>query len=307
VFAFILGLAVITTLLFGLAPTLHASKLDLVTAMKDNTVTVGRASRKVSLRHSLVIIQVALSMVALMSAGLFVRSLREAYKADPGFAPHGVLLASFDPFLSGYDESRGREFYHRLVERVRTVPGIESATLARRLPLTDGGIAFTAITIDGYAPAKDEDMRLNYETVGPQYFQTMRIPLVRGRDFDERDQEGAPGVVIINETMARRYWPRLDALGRRLKMTKDWLTVVGIAKDVKNRSLSEGPKPFFYLPLLQDYRSNMILVARTAVDPETMFQSVRAEVAALDPEVPVFDAKTGVDAIFVNTSAFART
>jgi predicted permease len=292
VFAFTLGLTVITTLLFGLAPTLHASKLDLVTAMKDNTVTVGRGPRKISLRHSLVSTQVALSMVALISAGLFVRSLREAYKADPGFDPHGVLLASFDPFLSGYDESRGREFYRRLVERIRTVPGIQSATLARRLPLTDGGIAFANVAIDGYAPAKDEDMRLNYETVGPQYFQTMRIPFVHGRDFDERDREGAHGVVIINETMARRYWPGGDALGRRLKLTKDWLEVVGIAKDVKNRSLSETPQPFLYLPLLQDYRSNMILVARTAIEPEQMSQSVRAEVAALDPGIPIFDVKT---------------
>jgi len=292
VFAFTLGLTVITTLLFGLAPTLHASKLDMVTAMKDNTVTVGRGPRKISLRHSLVITQVVLSMVALISAGLFVRSLREAYKADPGFDPHGVLLASFDPFLSGYDESRGREFYRRLVERIRTVPGIQSATLARRLPLTDGGIAFANVAIDGYAPAKDEDMRLNYETVGPQYFQTMRIPFVYGRDFDERDREGAHGVVIINETMARRYWPGGDALGRRLKLTKDWLEVVGIAKDVKNRSLSETPQPFLYLPLLQDYRSNMILVARTAIEPEQMSQLVRAEVAALDPGIPIFDVKT---------------
>jgi len=292
VFAFTLGLTVITTLLFGLAPTLHASKQDLVTAMKDNTATVGRGPRKVSLRHALVITQVALSMVALISAGLFVRSLREAYRADPGFDSHGVLLASFDPFLSGYDESRGREFYRRLVERVRTVTGIKSATLARRLPLTDGGIAFANVAIDGYAPAKDEDMRLNYETVGPQYFQTMRIPFVHGRDFDERDQDGAPGVVIINETMARRYWPGGDALGRRIKLTKDWLEIVGIAKDVKYRSLREAPQPFLYLPLLQDYRSNMILVARTVIEPEKMFQPVRAEVAALDSEIPIFDFKT---------------
>src|SRR5713226_8967928 len=292
VFAFTLGLTVITTLLFGLAPTLHASKQDLVTAMKDNTSTVGRGPRKVSLRHALVITQVALSMVALISAGLFVRSLREAYKADPGFDPQGVLLASFDPFLSGYDESRGREFYRRLVEHVRTVPGIQSATLARRLPLTDGGIAFANVVIDGYAPGEDEDMRFNYETVGPQYFQTMRIPFVHGRDFEERDQEGARGVVIINETMARRYWPGGDALGRRLKLTKDWLEIVGIAKDVKYRSLSEAPQPFLYLPLFQDYRSNMILVARTAVEPEQMSQSVRAEVATLDPGIPIFDFKT---------------
>ncbi len=292
VFAFTLGLTVITTLLFGLAPTLHASKQDLVTAMKDNTSTVGRGPRKVSLRHALVITQVALSMVALIIAGLFVRSLRQAYRADPGFDPHGVLLASFDPFLRGYDESHGRDFYRRLVERVRTLPGIQSATLARRLPFTGDGIAFASVAIDGYAPAKDEDMRLNYETVGPQYFQTMRIPLAHGRDFDERDQDGAPGVVIINETMAGRYWPGGDALGSRIKLTKDWLEIVGIAKDVKNRSLSEAPQPFLYLPLLQDYRSNMILVARTPTEPQQVSKAVRAVVAALDPGMPIFDVKT---------------
>src|SRR5262249_52156246 len=137
--------------------------------------------------------------------------------------------------------------------------------------------AFANVTIDGYAPAKDEDMRLNYETVGPQYFQTMRIPLLHGRCFDERDQEIAPGAVIINETMAERYWPGGDALGKRLKLNKDWLQIVGIAKDVKNRSLREPPQPFLYLPLLQDYRSNMILVARTANEPKNMFHAVQAE------------------------------
>jgi predicted permease len=292
VFAFTLGLTVITTLLFGLAPTLAASKQDLVTALKDNAATVGRGSRKISLRHVLVVTQVALSMVALISAGLFVRSLRGAYKADPGFDPHNVLLVAFDPFLSGYDETRGREFYRRLVERVSTTPGMRSATLARRLPFTGDGIAFANVTVDGYAPAKDEDMRLNYETVGPLYFQTMRIPLLRGRDFDERDQDSAPGVVIINETMAQRYWPRGDALGKRLKLTKGWLQVVGIAKDVKNRTLTEAPQPFLYLPLLQDYRSNMILVARTTGEPERMFHAIQIEVAALDPEIPLFDVKT---------------
>src|SRR5437660_2406615 len=127
-----------------------------------------------------------------------------------------------------------------LVERVRTLPGIQSATLARRLPLTDGGIAFANVTIDGYAPAEDEDMRLNYETVGPLYFQTMHIPLLQGRDFDDRDQESAPGVAVINETMARRYWPGGDALGKRIRLTKGWLEVVGIARAVKNRNLSEA-------------------------------------------------------------------
>ena len=135
-------------------------------------------------------------------------------------------------------------------------------------------------------------MRLNYETVGPLYFQTMRIPLLQGRDFDERDQEGAPGVVIINETMAQRYWPTGNALGERLKLTKGWLEVVGIAKDVKNRTLNEARQPFLYVPLLQDYRSNMILVARTAIEPQKMFHAIQTEVAALDSEIPMFDVKT---------------
>jgi predicted permease len=115
---------------------------------------------------------------------------------------------------------------------------------------------------------------------------------MQGRDFDERDQESAPGVVIINETMAQRYWPGGDALGRRLKLTKDWLVIVGVAKDVKNHSLREAPQPFLYLPLLQDYRSNMILVARTDLEPQRMLQSVRGEVSSLDPGIPMFDTKT---------------
>src|SRR5262249_41141224 len=186
VFALTAALTVIATVLFGLAPTLQASRPDLVTALKETTALIARGRNSISLRHGLVITQIALSMVALVSAGLFVRSLREAYKANPGFDPDHVLLASFDPFLSGYDESRGREFYRRLVEDVRTLPGVQLATLARRLPLTLGGIAFSNVTIDGYTPSPAEDMRFNYETVGPHYFETMRIPLAHGRDFDER-------------------------------------------------------------------------------------------------------------------------
>ena len=292
VLAFTLGLTVITTVLFGLAPALQASKPDLVAALKDNAAALGQGRRKFPLQHALVISQMALSTVALISAGLFVRSLREAYEADPGFDPHRVLLASFDPFLSGHDDNHGREFYRRLIERVRTLPGVQLVTLARRLPLTLSGIAFANVVIDGYTPAKDEDMHLNYETVGPDYFRTMRIPLVQGRDFDERDNEHARGVVIINETMARHYWTGGDALGRRIKLDKSWLQIVGIAKDVKNRTLNEALQPFLYVPFLQDYRSNMILVARTVIEPKTMFHAVRAETAALDPKIPMFDAKT---------------
>jgi predicted permease len=292
VFAFTIALIVITTLLFGVVPTIQASRPDLVTGLKEGTAPIGRGQHRISLRQGLVVTQIALSMIALISAGLFVRSLQEAYKANPGFDPDHVLLAAFDPFLSGYDETRGREFYRELVQRVRALPGVQSTTLARRLPLTLSNIGFANVTVDSYVPAPDEDMRLNYETVGPRYFQTMRIPLMRGRDFDERDREDAHRVVIINETMARRYWPKCRALGQRLKLTSDWLEIVGVAKDVKNRSLSESPRPLLYLPLLQDYRSNMILVARTTINPEQAFHGVQRVVSSLDTGIPIFDVKT---------------
>ena len=292
VFAFTAALTVFTTLLFSLAPAVQASRPDLVTALKETTAPIGRGQHRISLRHGLVVTQVALSMVALISAGLFVRSLREAHSANPGFDPNHVLLAAFDPFLSGYDEVRGRDFYRHIVQHVRALPGVQSATLARRLPLTLSNIGFANVTIDGYAPAPEEDVRLNYETVGAQYFQTMRIPLVEGRDFDERDRENAHRVAIINETMGRRYWPKGGALGQRVKTTGDWLEIVGIAKDVKNRSLSESPRPLLYLPLLQDYRSDMILVARTTMNPEQAFHGVQAAVASLDASMPTFNVKT---------------
>ncbi|MGH9843529.1 MAG: ABC transporter permease [Blastocatellia bacterium] len=292
VLGFTLAVTVITGLLFGLVPALQASRPDLVSTLKDDPGAVGRSQRKLSLRHLLVVAQVALSVLALVGAGLFVRSLRKAQMADPGFNAGGVVLASFDPFLNGYDETKGREFYRRLIERVEVTAGMQSVSLARRLPLTLSGIAFATLTIEGYTPGRDEDMRVNYETVGPKYFRTMGIRLARGRDFNERDNERAPGVVIINETMARRYWPDRDAMGQRLKLGKDWLEIVGIASEVKQRRLNEPPQPFLYLPLLQDYRSNMILVARTALELRAALPAVENVVATLDPNLPIFDVKT---------------
>jgi len=296
VLGFTLAVTVITGLLFGLVPALQASKPNLVATLKDDMAAVGRGRRGFALRKLLVIAQVALSVLALVGAGLFVRSLWKAQRADPGFNPDGVVLASFDPFLNGYDETRGREFYRRLVERVEALPGMQSVSLARRLPLTLSGIAFANVTIEGYTPSRDEDMRINYETVGPKYFRTMGIRLARGRDFTERDNERAPGVVVINETMARRFWPGHDpveaALGKRLKLGKDWLEVVGVAKEVKQRRLNEPPQTFLYLPLLQDYRSNMILVARTALEMGAAIQAVERVVSTLDQNMPIFDVKT---------------
>jgi putative ABC transport system permease protein len=296
VLGFTLAVTVITGLLFGLVPALQASRPDMVATLKDEMVTLGRGRHRVTLRHLLVVAQVALSVLTLVGAGLFVRSLWHAQRADPGFNSDGVVLASFDPFLNGYDETKGREFYRRFIEHVETIPGMQSVTLARRLPLTLSGIAFAAVTVEGYAAGRDEDLRINYETVGPKYFQTMGIRLVRGRDFNERDDERVPGVVVINETMARRFWPGPNsieaAMGKRLKLGKDWLEIVGIAGEVKQRRLDEPPQPFLYLPLLQDYRSNMILVARTSLESGMALRAVERAAATLDANMPVFDVKT---------------
>ena len=212
--------------------------------------TVSARGRWLNLRNGLVAAQVAVSLVLLVAAGLFLRSLARARAADPGFDPTGTAVLSFDLGSSGFDEARGRDFYDRLLERVRALPGIQSATLAQEIPLASC-CNRRGTRIEGYAPRPGESTETNWNIVGTEYFQTLRIPIVQGRSFAEADRPGAPLVAIVNQAFARRYWPGQDPLGKRVRLSGPEgpaTEVVGVARDGKYRSLGEDPLPFLYVP-----------------------------------------------------------
>jgi hypothetical protein len=225
---------------FGLVPALAASRSEVVGALKDDSNASGSRGR---LRGALVVVQVAVSALLLICAGLFLRSLQNASSIDPGFDADNLLAMSMDLQLQGYDEARGQQFSAQLLDRVRALPGVVAASLTETLPLGFGGRA--SITIEGYATQPGEDREVYNSTVAPGYFETLRIQLQQGRAFDAQDQVTAPGAVIVNEAFARRYRPGQNALGKRIQMgavregTNDapYLTVVGVTKDGKYNSL----------------------------------------------------------------------
>ena len=294
VLGFAAAVSLSTGVLFSLAPAFQMASPRLATVLRDEggAVSGGRKSR---LRGALVVTQVALACVLLISAGLFARSLQAASRLDPGFSARRVLLASLDVFPNGYDEARGRTFYRELLRRLATLPGVESATAAMQLPLS-GRFSSTSVEIAGYVPKPEEEMSVGYNIVGPRYFETMGIDVLQGRGIDRQDDERATAVVVINETMARRYWVQDGPLGNAIGSTIRWrnreLTVVGIVRDGDYRRLREDPRPFLYFPLLQSYLSGTILHVRTVGDPEELAGAVRAEVRRLDPALPLSGVQT---------------
>ncbi|MFN2455425.1 MAG: ABC transporter permease [Pyrinomonadaceae bacterium] len=303
-FTFLVSLA--TGVLFGLAPALASSRPDLVSTLKDESGSVAGGRGKGRFRNSLVVAQIALSLVSLIGAGLFVRSLQRAQTISPGFDPDNVLLASFDLFPNGYDEARGTQFYRALTERVGNLPGVESVSLADSIPLGLLGNSSQGVSIEGYTPRRDEELNFAYNTIAPGFLRTMRIPLASGREFEATDGEKSQGVVIINETAARRYFaPGQDADGKRLKDSNGHdLLIVGVAKDIKYKTLNEPPKPYMYLPLFQNYTPDMTLVVRTKSNPLSVLSGVRNEVHALDANVALFNEKTLVE--HAGVSLFAQ-
>ncbi len=285
VLAFTFLLALATGIVFGLAPALRSSKLELVQALKDEASVAG--FRRSRLRSALVIAQVSVCLVLLIGAGLCVRSLLNARSIDPGFDTRHAVIAQLDPGSLGYSESKGKAFYRELLERVGALPGVSSASLTGYLPL--GTASQTqAIVIGG------REIGMSITSVGPAFCRTMGIPLLRGRDFTADDAMALPRPAIVNEEMARRSWPGQDPIGNRMGLVHDKshndLVVVGVVKTGKYRTLSEEPQPFMYLPL--DYRPRATLVVRTEGDPSALLASVRREVQALDPNVVPIDLET---------------
>lgn len=286
--AFTAGLSFVAAILSGLAPAFHASKRDVVSAMKGESF-----GERLRLRNAFVVAQVALSIVLVAGGALFVRALQRASEIDPGFDPRGIELASLDFALGGYTEQTGPLFARQLVERVRAIPGVESASLAAQLPLGLGGMGLGTLTLPGGDWKRETDaIRADWNVVEPGYFATMRTTLVRGRDFNDADRTGAPFVAIVNQHMAKRLWPDQDPIGRTLVQNGDrTLTVVGVARDGKYRMLGEEPMNFLYVPLQQQYQSQMTIVARST-HGQRLARELRATVTSMNPNLPVIASQT---------------
>jgi predicted permease len=297
--------SLLTGVFFGLVPALQTSRADTIHAIKEEGGRGGSGGRTGHrLRNALVVAQVAVCLVLLVGATLFVRSLQAAEDIDPGFDPDGLLIASVDLVPNGYTPETGRQFHRRLTEAMRGVPGVESYALARQVPLGMSGSSSTGIVVDGYTPKADEEVVIVYNIVGPRYFSTMRIPMVSGREFTEQDARGAAPALVINETMAQRYWPGRDALGGRVRMGKEDYTVIGIASDIKYGQLNEAPQPFMYLALDQNFTSTAIVHVRSASPPASTLNAIREIVRTLDPNLPLFDARTVEE--HMRTAVFAQ-
>jgi len=295
VLVFTMGLALVTGLVCGLAPALQASKPDLVGTLRDDSAGPGRRHRRLGLRNILVIAQVAISTVLLVGAGLFLRSLGQASSIDPGFKLRKGVAAQLVVGLGGaYTDAQARAFYQRLLDRARAIPGVRSAAYADHLPLALQ-IHVSRADIEGRPTVREEDRpEIDRDGAGPGYFETLGVSLLAGRTFTEHDGPDAPKVVIVNETAAKRFWPGEAALGKHLRFGKDapWLTVVGVARDGKYRTLGEDPRPFAYTAVEQDKSFGRTLVVAGDGDEKVLLGEVRRAIDATDPNVPIFDIKT---------------
>src|SRR5882724_3363580 len=270
-----------STLLFALVPAIQASHVDLSGALKSEGGGVLGGSSRSRLRSALVLVQVSLSFVLLAGTGLLLQSLNKMRNASPGFSMDAIACG-VDLFSAGYNVDRAKTFHTQLLDRVRTLPGVESATLTRVAPFTYTPYSSAPIEVDGYQPPLNEQPTADYNQVAEDYFMTIGIPIVSGREFVRTDDENAPPVAIINETMAAKYWPGKNPLGERVKVKDKWLQIVGIAKNANYETKREPPKPFFYVPLRQNFGIQNIVLMRTREKPAAIMNALAREVHTLD-------------------------
>jgi predicted permease len=288
VLLFALLISLLTTVIFGLAPALQASKPDLVQMLKEDSSTFVYGKRKIRLRSFLVVAQITLSLILLVVAGLFIRSLRNASSIDPGFNPQTVMVLPVDLENLSYKPSNGQNFFRQLIERVEPLSNVESVSLMNNIQLGFGSQSMT-VFVDS-----TEHREVDFNVVSPNSFETLRVPILRGRDFSSLDTAESSRVAIINETLANRIWPGQDPLGRQIRVGKGGplVEIVGVAKTGKYRSLGEDPRPYVYLPLTQNYRGRMSLLVRTRNDAGEIASVVRREIRAIDDKVPLHDVKS---------------
>src|SRR6266436_552101 len=282
----------VTTLLMGLVPALQTSKIDLASSMKMEAPGVVGGRGRAWVRSGLVLVQVSLSFILLVGTGLLMQSLLTIRSTSPGFNARGVQYTGIDLVSVGYTPARAQNFQDELLERVRSLPGVESAAFSRMVPLSYVSSATAPIVVDGYTPPLEESPTVDYNEVGPGYFVTLGIPLVSGREFTRADDEKVALVAMVNETMAQRYWQGRNPLGQRLQLKGSWLQVVGVAKDSKYSSVREKPTPFFFIALRQNNLRGGVLNIRTPLAPQTMAAALAREVHALDPDIAPYELIT---------------
>ncbi len=293
VLIFALAVTLAAGLVFGLAPAVHASRPNVMGIIKGDDAPAGRAGRRLSMRQALFVAQVALSLVALVGSGLFIRSLQKAETVDPGFETRSILLAGFDLGREGYRETAGRLFEEQLLARAGGMSGVRSAALAQNPPFAGG--LFRTVFLEGNAAGSSRDgVVVQTNIVGPGYFETLGIPLIAGRDVSADDRDGGPAAVVVNETMAKKFWPAEDPLGKHFRFFGDARPqqVVGIVRDTKYNSLMETPQPFIYRALTQNYTPSVTLHVRAARDPREIAGPLRAAVQELDNTLPLASVRT---------------
>lgn len=299
--------AVGTGILFGLIPAFATAKPELTEALKEGGRSSTTGVRRNQVRNSLVVAEIALALVLLVGAGLLLKSYARVQNVDPGFDRQNILTAELDLSETKYPQ-RGSEnynhgaamtnFWNEALRRVQQLPGVETASFTIVLPLsgsnTDSSFAIEGRELRPNEPGPDEELRI----VSPDYFRALKTSLVRGRFFNEADNADAPGAVIINDALARKYFPNEDALGKRItfsdprKPDPKWLTIVGIVQSIRHHALDVDPAPEYYLPLAQRPQSEMILAVRSAQDPRTLTSAIRREIQSIDPDQPIANIRT---------------
>jgi|HubBroStandDraft_6_1064221.scaffolds.fasta_scaffold69888_1 predicted permease len=288
-------LAVLAGVICGIVPALQVSNIDLEKSLKEGTRGLSGGRRHHYLTNILVVAQVSVSLILLICAGLFLKSLQKTEAANLGFRRKNVLLMSVDVGQQKYDQTRGEVFYKQLVDRVSVLPGVKSASLSYLYPFSTTGNISLRVEREGNLSAENKTVRVFCNYVGTGLFETMDIGLVRGRVFTDQDNQTSPKVVIVNETMADHFWPNKDPIGQTVKLagaTPTTLEVVGVAKDGKYITPTESPRSFMYMPLLQNYQTPVTLNVYTAGEPAGLTLPIRDVIRSMDVNLPVYDIIT---------------
>jgi predicted permease len=290
VLLFTFAISVLAGVLFGLGPAVQSSRPDVVPVLKDEASPSEQGGRRFSLRKALVAAQVALSLLLLVGAGLFLRSLQQASRVDPGFETAKILVTGVNLGRAGYKPEAGKNFYRDAVDRLRAVPGVKAVALSQNAPFAGGGFLRTVLLPGQDTASRQNGVLVQTNVIGVGYFDTLGIPIRRGRDFTDADREGTPLVVVINETMAARFWPGQDAIGQRFRFFGDQQDqqVIAIVRDGKYNALTEDARPYIYQPLLQNYSPQISISIRAVNDAAPLIPTVRAQLQEIDRSLPPF-------------------